>query len=63
MASAFKPAVPVLGGRRRNPEIIYHFNSLNHAARLPALILRVLCRCVSWNVSLRRDGYSAMMVL
>lgn len=33
MASAFKPAVPVLGWRRRNPEIIYHFNSLNHAAR------------------------------
>ena len=33
MASAFKPAVPVLGWRRRNPEIVYHFNSLNQAAR------------------------------
>ena len=33
MASAFKPAVPVIGWRIRNPEIIYHFDSLNQASK------------------------------
>ena len=33
MASSFKPGVPVIGWRRRNPEIIYHFDSLNKAAK------------------------------
>ena len=33
MASAFKPGVPVIGWRTRNPEIIYHFDSLNQAGK------------------------------
>lgn len=33
MASAFKPGVPVIGWRTRNPEIIYHFDSLNQASK------------------------------
>lgn len=33
MASAFKPPLPVIGWHRRNPEIIYHFDSINKAAR------------------------------
>ena len=32
MASAFKPPVPVIGWRKRNPEIIYCFDSINKAA-------------------------------
>ena len=63
MASAFKPAVPVLGWRRRNPEIIYHFNSLNHAASFTCSDVKSVMQVCRWNVSLPRDGYSAMMVL
>lgn len=47
MASAFKPGVPIIGWRTRNPETVYFFDSINKASKfcnVDAKSVLLVCR-------------------